>query len=105
MKKEIAIIFFVVLILNPAYVSADRSQNENLSAAPTRDPRLPPVIPGEKVVTAQGEEIKVWSSSGSVEVSAPNQPMAPGSNNQQLKGIGVIVDQRKELHHQEKRYK
>ena len=52
------------------------------------DPRLPPVLPGEEVVTEQGQRMRVWSSAGPV-------PVQPQPTPQSLQGLGgVIVDGR-----------
>jgi hypothetical protein len=55
--------------------------------------RLPPVLPGEEVVTETGQKMRVWSSSGPV-------PVNPQPTPQQLPsgvggaGVGVIIDGR-----------
>ena len=55
--------------------------------------RLPPILPGEEVVTETGQKMRVWSSSGPV-------PVNPQPTPQQLPsgiggaGVGVIVDGR-----------
>lgn len=55
------------------------------------DPRLPPVLPGELIVTEEGERMRVWSSSGPVPVNPPPQPQAFGTAG----GLaGVVVDAR-----------
>jgi hypothetical protein len=54
------------------------------------DPRLPPVLPGEEVVTEQGQKMRVWSSAGPV-------PVNPQPTPQSLQGLGlggVIIDGR-----------
>ncbi len=53
------------------------------------DKRLPPVLPGEEIVTEGGRKMRVWSSSGPVPVNPPQQP-------QQFYGgaPGVILDGR-----------
>jgi hypothetical protein len=69
----------------------DQESNSNLTSR-LEDGRLPPVLPGERVVTESGDEIKVWSSAGPVPVASP--PAAPVIQGQQQPGIGVIVDGR-----------
>lgn len=56
------------------------------------DPRLPPVIPGEKM-NRGGNEMKVWSSAGPVYGNPPPEAPSAGSRNQQLPP-GVVVDTR-----------
>jgi hypothetical protein len=55
------------------------------------DPRLPPVLPGELIVTEEGERMRVWSSSGPVPVNPPPQPQAFGTAGSIP---GVLVDAR-----------
>lgn len=61
--------------------NADESYN-NSGAAPAQqgqlqpsqkqyDPRLPPVLPGEEIVTESGKKMRVWSSAGPVPVNQP----------------------------------
>ena len=64
---------------------------QNVDPVPTRDPRLPPVFPGETVETSPGQKMKVWSSSGGVTTGQPPAPpgaIAPSS-------VDVIVDGRR----------
>ena len=58
------------------------------------DKRLPPVMPGEEIVTETGQRMRVWSSSGPVPVNAQPTPQSlpNGSTNS---GIGLLVDGRK----------
>lgn len=58
--------------------------------------RLPPVIPGEEIVTETGQKIKTWSSAGPVPVNRqpPQQVVGNGTG-----GIGVIVDGRERYGH------
>ncbi len=53
--------------------------------------RLPPVMPGEEIVTETGQKMKTWSSSGPVPVNRRPPPQALGNG---TGGIGVIVDGR-----------
>jgi hypothetical protein len=52
------------------------------------DKRLPPVLPGEEIVTETGQRMRVWSSSGPVPINPPPQPQQLGG------GVPVIVDGR-----------
>jgi hypothetical protein len=55
--------------------------------------RLPPVLPGEEVVTETGQKIRTWSSSGPVPVNQVPTPQALGNANG-TGGVGVIIDGR-----------
>jgi hypothetical protein len=62
------------------------------------DPRLPPVMPGEEIVTETGQKMKVWSSAGPVPVNPqPTPQQLPSGVNGA--GIGVIVDSRDRFDH------
>lgn len=52
------------------------------------DKRLPPVLPGEEIVTETGQRMRVWSSSGPVPINPPPPPQQLGG------GVPVIVDGR-----------
>ena len=56
------------------------------------DGRLPPVLPGEEVVTQTGQKMRVWSSAGPVPVN--QQPTPQPLNGNGYGGVGVIVDGR-----------
>lgn len=56
------------------------------------DDRLPPVLPGEEVVTQTGQKMRVWSSAGPVPVN--QQPTPQTLNGDGYGGVGVIVDGR-----------
>ena len=57
------------------------------------DDRLPPVLPGEEVVTQTGQKMRVWSSSGPVPVN--QQPtQQPWGGGYPYGGPAVIVDGR-----------
>lgn len=60
--------------------------------SPKRDPRLPPVIPGEEVVV-NGKKIKVWSTSGPIPVSKAPQPFDEPARDFAVPG-SVVVDTR-----------
>lgn len=58
------------------------------------DKRLPPVMPGEEIVTETGQKMRVWSSSGPVPVNAQPTPQSLPSSSANS-GIGLLVDGRK----------
>jgi hypothetical protein len=62
------------------------------------DQRLPPLLPGEEVVTQTGQRMRVWSSSGPVPVNPTPIPQPlPGTVGGA--GLGVIVDGRDRFDH------
>lgn len=75
---------------------ADQVDDGGDSSQPTTrqdDPRLPPVLPGEEVVTQTGQRMKVWSSAGPVPVNpmpTPQQIFGDGDG----AGLGIFVDGR-----------
>lgn len=79
------------------------SQSRNLIYTPTTrqyNDRLPPVLPGEEVVTETGQKMRVWSSAGPVPVNQQPTPQPlPGGravqDAQSAGGVGVIVDSRR----------
>jgi hypothetical protein len=78
-----------------------RAGSEPSQPRPTtrqNDPRLPPVIPGEEIVTETGQRMRVWSSSGPVPVMRQPTPQALpqglGGAGVVGGGVGVIVDGR-----------
>jgi hypothetical protein len=58
------------------------------------DQRLPPVMPGEEIVTETGQKMRVWSSAGPVPVNPQPTPQPLPGNGVAGGGIGVIVDGR-----------
>jgi hypothetical protein len=75
--------------------------DQNRPSRPTTrqyDTRLPPVMPGEEIVTETGQKMKVWSSAGPVPVNPRPTPqqLPTGANGA---GIGVIVDTRDRYDH------
>jgi hypothetical protein len=56
------------------------------------DDRLPPVLPGEEVVTETGQKMRVWSSAGPVPKNI--QPTPQTLNGNGYGGPAVIVDGR-----------
>lgn len=71
------------------------SLSQPAGAVATRDPRLPPILPGETVETESGDKIKVWSSSGGVGSNqSPPPPAAPVPGN-----VEVYVDKGPRRHY------
>lgn len=60
--------------------------------------RLPPLLPGEEVVTETGQKIKTWTSAGPVPVNRRPTPQGVGNGNG-VGGVGVIVDGRERHGH------
>lgn len=58
------------------------------------DDRLPPVLPGEEVVTQTGQKMKVWSSSGPVPINQQPTAQPWGGGGYPYGGPAVIVDGR-----------
>ena len=98
-------IFVVMLgaVLAPQirHAVADGKPGDETKGNPTTrqyNDRLPPILPGEQVVTETGQKMHVWSSSGPV-------PVNPLPTPQQLPsglggaGVGVIVDGRADRDH------
>jgi hypothetical protein len=75
----------------PTVVPEAAVRVSNSGTSKQYDKRLPPVLPGELVVTEEGERMRVWSSAGPVPVNPPPQPQ-PLAGNGALPG--VIVDNR-----------
>lgn len=93
----------LALTVNSSSVSVARADGKT-DGAPDRvgnptsrqyDQRLPPVIPGEEVVTEGGQRMRVWSSSGPVPVNPVPTPQTLNGNGNGY-GPGVIVDGRGE---------
>lgn len=71
------------------------SDNADTNDKPTTrqdDDRLPPVLPGEEVVTQTGQKMRVWSSAGPVPVN--QQPTPQTFNGNGYGGADIIVDGR-----------
>lgn len=84
-----------VWIAIPASSSrADGRSVEQNNQPTTRqnDPRLPPVLPGEEIVTESGQRMRVWSSAGPVPVNPRPTPQTLQGNG--YGGPSVIVDGR-----------
>jgi hypothetical protein len=58
------------------------------------DDRLPPVLPGEEVVTQTGQKMRVWSSAGPVPINQQPTPQPWGGGGYGYGGPAVIVDGR-----------
>lgn len=86
------------LSLGPIEAHADgRPQDEQQQPHITTrqyNNRLPPVLPGEEVVTETGQRMRVWSSSGPVPMNQQPTPQQIPSGVGGTGGIGVIVDGR-----------
>jgi hypothetical protein len=70
----------------------DQGQQYQRPTTRQNDSRLPPVIPGEQIVTESGQRMNVWSSAGPVPVN-PTQPPQQYYGGYGY-GPGVIVDGR-----------
>ena len=89
MKSTLFLLFF----LFPLNAFCDAPRYGALpTATPALDPRLPPVIPGEKM-NRGGNEMKVWSSAGPVYGNPPPEAPSAGGNNQRIPP-NVIIDNR-----------
>ena len=58
------------------------------------DDRLPPVLPGEEVVTQTGQKMRVWSSAGPVPMNVQPTPQTLNGGGYGYGGPAVIVDGR-----------
>ncbi len=67
-------------------------EQNNQPTTRQNDPRLPPVLPGEEVVTESGQRMRVWSSAGPVPVNP--RPTAQTLQGNGYGGPSVIVDGR-----------
>lgn len=94
-----AILFFAAVLAGSDLSFADQAGDDSQTASspstlnPTtrqNDPRLPPVMPGEEIVTQTGQKMRVWSSAGPVPVNP--QPTPQQFNNGY--GGGIIIDGR-----------
>lgn len=55
------------------------------------DSRLPPVLPGEDIVTESGKKMKVWSSAGPVPINQPTPPQYPGGGSGYYGGFPPVI--------------
>ncbi len=94
-----ALLLLAVVFAGSDTVLADQAGDDSsTSNSPTtlnpttrqNDPRLPPVMPGEEIVTQTGQKMRVWSSAGPVPVNP--QPTPQQLNNGY--GGGIIIDGR-----------
>lgn len=89
--------FFLCCSLNRAHADqggeADAPQQGDKLTTRQYNNRLPPVLPGEEVVTETGQKMRVWSSSGPVPVNPRPTPQLLNGNGGNGFG-GVIVDGR-----------
>lgn len=99
MKTFTSLQIISLCVLGTAWLSAsttalaDSSNVPSVDSVPTPsskqyDKRLPPVLPGEEIVTESGQRMRVWSSSGPVPINPPPPPQQLGG------GVPVIVDGR-----------
>lgn len=65
-----------------------------------RDPRLPPVLPGE-TVNRNGRQMKVWTTAGPVPLGAEPEPWSKNRKTTAAEGkdISVIIDKRHGIDH------
>lgn len=89
-----ALVVWGSLVLRAAHADG-KAAGENAPNPTTRqyNDRLPPILPGEEVVTETGQRMRVWSSSGPVPVNPQPtpQPLPGGVGGA---GVGVIIDGR-----------
>lgn len=103
--KCCAVVYTLVVactVIPVTKASADGKADGGGAVNPTtrqNDQRLPPVLPGEEIVTETGQKMRVWSSSGPVPVNPQPtpQPLPSGFGGA---GVGVIVDGRVHPGHQ-----
>ena len=78
-----ALLLLAVVFAGSDTVLADQAGDDSsTSNSPTtlnpttrqNDPRLPPVMPGEEIVTQTGQKMRVWSSAGPVPVNPQPTP-------------------------------
>lgn len=91
----------VVCFATSSLVFADQANNgddgsDDQDKPTTRqdDDRLPPVLPGEEVVTQTGQKMRVWSSSGPVPMNVQPTPQTFNGGGYGYGGPAVIVDGR-----------
>lgn len=92
-------IFAGTLSFEGAYADGNSATAQPRYRRPTTrqyNDRLPPVMPGEEIVTETGQKMKTWSSSGPVPVNRRPPPQTVGNGS----GLGgVIVDTREHYGH------
>lgn len=104
MKVRWGLVFTFVAVVcsvtsNPAFADQAGSGddgNDDQDKPTTRqdDDRLPPVLPGEEVVTQTGQKMRVWSSAGPVPMNVPPTPQTLNGGGYGYGGPAVIVDGR-----------
>lgn len=76
--RGLALLAVVLVVGSARHVRADQVQDDQAkSQEPTTrqyNNRLPPVIPGEEIVTETGQKMRVWSSAGPVPVNPRPTP-------------------------------
>lgn|GEM_PF-1592898 len=98
MSLSVFVAFTSLFLLSAEHCYADGGQaisRPRYQRPTTRqyNDRLPPVMPGEEIVTETGQKMRTWSSSGPVPVNRRPTPQTVG-NGVVGSGIGVIVDGR-----------
>lgn len=97
-SRLLAIAFFGLVSCGPLVAVADGLPPSDALAAPPglptaapepRDPRLPPLYPGESISRGNGKRMKVWTTAGPVEsqLTKPQTATVPNSTS-------VILDAR-----------
>ena len=93
-------VFAVVclVISNPVFADQadngdDGSDDQDKPTTRQDDDRLPPVLPGEEVVTQTGQKMRVWSSAGPVPLNVQPTPQTLNGG-YGYGGPAVIVDGR-----------
>ncbi len=87
----------LLMIALPSLLFADGEfnvrQEKTEPVIEERDPRLPPVLPGERVHTRGGQKLRVWSTAGPVPArEAPT--LIPNEKHIDVGEVDVIVDTR-----------
>jgi hypothetical protein len=72
----------------------DGSDGQDKPTTRQDDDRLPPVLPGEEVVTQTGQKMRVWSSAGPVPMNVQPTPQTLNGGGYGYGGPAVIVDGR-----------
>ena len=94
--KMLATVVCAVLCVGATSARCDQGSAEPSQAdKPTtrqNDSRLPPLLPGEEVVTETGRKMRVWTSVGPVPISAtPTAQTINGNGNNNGNGVPAII--------------
>jgi hypothetical protein len=97
MKRLSLVLVALVALFGFGAIASVRADQVQEDQAKPQEPttrqynnRLPPVIPGEEIVTETGQKMRVWSSAGPVPVNPRPTPQTFNGNN----FPAVIVDGR-----------